>query len=71
MVNVRIAFLLMKGWQPLAVHTDVHARVRAIAAQENTTLSNVVARAVSLYTEVLEQAPDALKERFDMDREAV
>jgi len=37
------------GWQSLGIKASLHDRVRTIAAREQTTMSDVVRRAIDLY----------------------
>jgi len=43
------AAMTMEGWQTLGVKTSVLQQIRELAAQDGTTMSNVVRRAVDMY----------------------
>lgn len=48
---MRIIVFRMNGFNSLAVHTDVHELVRELAFRERTSMTNIVRRAVTLYSE--------------------
>jgi hypothetical protein len=41
----------VQGWQIINIKADIHAEVRALATQQNTTMAKVVASAVRMYRE--------------------